>query len=214
MRRRPTRPPAPITDSEALIKEGRLLIELGKLDEAEAKLQQALRREPTHKNAIYYLSLIKEARYAQESRKREIELTYPLREVEGSRQTWATTNQAPTSPGRLLILRRLRDTRLQEVSYDGVALSQVVRDLSERARQADLDKRGVNILINPTAPAPEGTDATSPPTTNVSLNDVPVRLHLRDVSLGETIDAIVKVAEDPIRYSIEEYGVVLQCQIG
>ena len=55
--------------TSTLVQDGRMLIEMGKLNEAEAKLMEAVRRNPEDRNAFYYLSLIKEARYAQEARK-------------------------------------------------------------------------------------------------------------------------------------------------
>ena len=61
-----------------------MLIEMGKLDEAEATLLKAVRRNPEDRNAFYYLSVIKEARYAQEARKREISAKDALIQVEKS----------------------------------------------------------------------------------------------------------------------------------
>ncbi len=45
-----------------LVQDGKLLFQLGKLDEAETKLNEALKREPENQPAWYYLSLIKQAR--------------------------------------------------------------------------------------------------------------------------------------------------------
>ena len=46
-----------------LVQDGRLLFEMGKLDEAEKKLKQAIKIDPQNQAAYYYLNLIREARY-------------------------------------------------------------------------------------------------------------------------------------------------------
>ncbi len=221
-------------ETSTLVQDGRMLIEMGKLDEAEAKLLEAVRRNPEDRNAFYYLMLIKEARYAQEARKREISAREALVEVEKawnipiSREKlptpnpWATTNLVNTSYGRQIIYQKLDKIILNEILYDGLPLSEVVRDLNEQARQRDPDKRGLNIIINPHVDVPVattqltgGVDPTTgallpapPPAERVNLNDVIVRLRLNNVRLGEVIDAVSKVAETPIKYSVEDYAVV------
>lgn len=219
--------------TSTLVQDGRMLIEMGKLDDAEAKLQQAVRNNPEDRNAFYYLSLIKEARYAQEARKREISAKDALVEVEKS---WnspisreklpspnpvATTNKVWTSGGRQMIYQKLDKILLNEILYDGLPLSEVVRDLNEQARKRDPDKTGINIIINPHVDIPVqtqplgGIDPTTgaplpapPPTERVNLNDVIVRLRLANVRLIDVIDAVSKVAETPVKYSVEDYAVV------
>src|SRR5262249_42393948 len=219
--------------TSTLVQDGRMLIEMGKLDEAEAKLQQAVKRNPEDRNAFYYLALIKEARYSQEARKREISTKHALVEVEKSWNAttirerlpspnpWTATNLVYTSTGRQRIYQKLDKITLNEVLYDGLPLSEVVRDLSEQARKRDPDQRGLNIIINShvDVPAPTGQQGGIAPTTGaplpaapaterVNLNDVIIRLHLRDVRLIEVIDAIAKVAESALKYSVEDYAVV------
>ncbi len=219
--------------TSTLVQDGRMLIEMGKLDEAEAKLQQAVRRNPEDRNAFYYLSLIKEARYAQEARKREISAKDALVEVEKSWNVpisrerlpspnpFTQTNLVRTSYGRQQIYQKLDKILLNEILYDGLPLSEVVRDLNEQARKRDPDKRGLNIIINPHVDVPAqvaqvgGVDPTTgaplpapPPAERVNLNDVIVRLRLSNVRLVDVIDAVAKVAETPIKYSVEDYAVV------
>ena len=140
--------------TSTLVQDGRMLIEMGKLDEAEATLLQAVRRNPEDRNAFYYLSVIKEARFAQEARKREISAKDALVEVEKSwnvpisREKLPTpnpftqTNMVRTSAGRQGIYQKLDKIILNEVLYDGLPLSEVVRDLNDQARRRDPDKRG------------------------------------------------------------------------
>lgn len=216
-----------------LVQDGRMLIEMGKLDEAEAALNQAVRRNPEDRNAFYYLSLIKELRYAQEARKREVVAKDALVEVEKAWNVpitrerlpvpnpWATTNLVNTSYGRQMIYQKLDKIMINEVLYDGLPLSEVVRDLNDQARKRDPDKRGINIIINPHVDIPVqtaqvgGVDPNTglplpapPPAERVNLNDVIVRLRLTDVRLMDVIDAVSKVAETPVKYSVEDYAVV------
>ena len=56
-----------------VIQDARLLIELGKLDEAAAKLEQVSKQEPDHPAPQYYLDLIDNMRRAREARHREVQ---------------------------------------------------------------------------------------------------------------------------------------------
>ena len=202
--------------------EAKLWLESGKLDEAEAKAREALRQDPDDKYASYYLSLIKEARYAQEARKRQISAKDDLVEVE---KTWndpisreklpvpnpRETNRVNTSFGRQMIYQKLDKILLDNISYDSLPLSEVVRDLIAKSREKDPDKRGINIIINPYVPDAGVIDpATGAPATfpAVDLNQVPIRLELGQVRLADAIDAVAKVAKIPIRYTVEDYALV------
>jgi hypothetical protein len=222
-----------------LVQDGRMLIEMGRLDEAEIKLREALKRNPENRNAFYYLGLIAEARagmqrsYAQQAHQRRISGKDAWADVEESSNAdttreklpapnpWATTNLANTSPGRQLIYQKLDKIIFNDVLYDGLPLSEVVRDLNASARRLDPDKRGINIIIDPRLdlPAQPSEAAAIDPTTEeplparpsselASLNDVRIRLHLSNVRLIDLVDAISKVAETPIKYSVIDYAVV------
>ena len=200
-----TQSAAPLKESN-LARDAKLLIELGKLDEAEAKAQQALRENPQDKYAAYYLNLVKEARYAQAARKREVQVVFP-----------GGVDAVRTSPGRRLIVQLMSKIVLGEVRYDRVPLAEVVRDLVEQSRKNDPEKRGVNIVLNPPAnpSAPSEIDPATglPYPAPVDLNSVQIRLVLRDVRLGDVLDAVVKVAEEPIQYSIEDYAIVFSTRL-
>ena len=47
------------------MRDGKLLYEMGKFEEAEVKLQQALKLDPLNQGAFYYLSLVKQGIYAR-----------------------------------------------------------------------------------------------------------------------------------------------------
>jgi beta-lactamase regulating signal transducer with metallopeptidase domain len=203
----------------SLIEDSRLLIELGKLDEAEARLQQAAHVDPEDRSVLYYLSLIKELRSAQETRKREFAAKEQPGEVQNSRLTPAGREEAaapkrvsgpsstPSTPGRQTILRKLQTIVLDAVAYENLPLTDVVRDLTEQARNADPDGRGINFIINPALSSTQPGEASA--TGVASLNEVPIRLRLKNVRVRDVLDAITHVAEPPIRYTVQEYGIVL-----
>ena len=56
------------TEAGTLVRDGKLLYEMGKFEESEAKLQQALKLDPLNQGAFYYLSLVKQGIYARSER--------------------------------------------------------------------------------------------------------------------------------------------------
>jgi hypothetical protein len=89
----------------------------------------------------------------------------------------------------------------------------LVKFLNDEARQRDPEKKGINFLI---ANVPEEASIGVDPTTgmpmvptSVDIGNFTVRLRLRDVRLKDVLDAITRVAEQPVRYSVEDYGVVI-----
>lgn len=138
-----------------------------------------------------------------------------------------------TSPGagtaqtneRNTILARLEQLTLSEAMFDGVPLPEALRYLSDESRKRDPDKRAINFLINPNAAVSvagptidpsTGQPVPSPAPEPLDMNSVTVRfnLPLRDVRLKDVLDAIVKVADRPIEYSVEDYGVVFSAAAG
>ena len=104
-------------------------MEMGKLDEAEAKLKQATKEDPENQGAFYYLKLLTERRYGQEARKREISSSESMLTVERSWNTpltrdslpsanpFATTNRVYTSAGRQMIYQKMDHIVLDEFSF-------------------------------------------------------------------------------------------------
>src|SRR6185503_4600751 len=97
--------------------------------------------------------------------------------------------------------------------------AEVLRFLNEESRKRDPEKHGINFLINPNGP-PVAASQTVDPTTGLpillrspeplDINSVLIRfnLPLHNMRLKDVLDAIVKVADRSIEYSVEEYGVV------
>ena len=220
--------------ASTLVHDGKLLYEMDKLDEAEAKLKMALLQDKHNEAALYYLNLVSEAKYVRAAKIHEVTMREDIRAVE---QAWANpvkrqslpvpnpyarTNLVHTGPGRQNIMTKLDRIRLDSVKYDGLPLGEVVINLNEECRKRDPEKRGINFLINhgavtsdATTPAPlllgpDGVALPAPPPEQVDMNAISIKINpaLTDVRLADALDAIVKVADRPIKYSVEDYAIV------
>ncbi len=140
---------------------------------------------------------------------------------------YARTNLVFTTKGRQNIFVKLETIHLNEVSYD-LPLSEVLKTLRDEAKKRDPEQKGINFLINPhsdagvsAAPTPETPPPGAPPgatptaavpvaPTTVDLTQVTIKISppLTDVTLSDVLDAITKVADVPIKYTIEDYAVV------
>ncbi len=212
-----TNPPAPSNSdvqsnrlhAAALTQDGKLLYEMGKLDEAETKLRQAIQEDPDNHAAAYYVNRIAEARPGDLS----------------------ATNPAPffrrvtsTNQGRQAIMSKLNRLRLPEVKFDGMELGAVLRSLSMAVRRLDPDKAGINLLLMPVAPPPAAAPTIDPNTglpgaapprgmpTDVSTVRINITQPLHDIRLADVLDAIVRTAEKPIQYAIEDYAVIFSAK--
>jgi beta-lactamase regulating signal transducer with metallopeptidase domain len=228
-----------------LVQDAKLLIELGKLDEAEAKLKEALKVSPDNRAAIFYLDLISKQR--AEETNRQLTARYGMAKFSATQtgnpgnvaasevdryrmdprlaarygllpQTPQTAHPAQASAkhlsqGKQQIENKLSQIVLTEVAYDGVPLSDVVRDLNEAAIQHDPENLGINFLISSLGEGARssGVDPATGqpiPVQSPDLGTVTIHLRLRNVRLKDVIDAITKVAEQPLHYDVEDYGVV------
>lgn len=118
------------------------------------------------------------------------------------------------SRGKQEIEAKLNQILLGDVSFDGLPLSEVVKFLQDVARTQDPAKVGLNFLVSnvPEAPVGGAIDPTTgqvTPAPNPDISNAMIRLHLRDVRLRDVLDAMTRVSDQPIKYSIEEYGVLL-----
>ena len=168
-------------ETATLVQDGRALWEMGRLDEAEAKLRLATKQDPENKAAYFYLDLVNEARFAQVMRERAVVSKRGLVQVA---QAWELPTQASvsritisnaldrvhTGSGRQLIQSKLDRIVFQEVLFPpgGLPLDAVVKYLNDESRLRDPDKRGINFLINPQIdnrpPAATATSAINPAT--------------------------------------------------
>jgi beta-lactamase regulating signal transducer with metallopeptidase domain len=125
----------------------------------------------------------------------------------------------PQRGGRLEA--RLREIVLDEVTFDNLPLSEVLKFMSDESRKRDPEKKGINFLIDPNAPqnpAPgvgaidpaTGLPVAAPATEAIDIGAVSVRFNipLRHVTMADVLDAIVRVADKPIQYAVEDYAVI------
>ncbi|MBE0543960.1 MAG: hypothetical protein IH623_21665, partial [Verrucomicrobia bacterium] len=220
--------------ANTLVQDARILLEAGELDQAEAKLNEAMKLDPTNEAAFYYSSLVKEARFKISEGRREQDSKKAIVDIQKAweRPTrrdslpvpnpYARTNQIYTSKGRQAIASKLDRIRMDTVMWDGLGLSEVVKILSDEAKKRDPEKRGINFIINPNveaatvAPFQQFTDPTTglplpmapPEPVDISTVSIKINPELTDVRLADVLDAIVKVADKPIKYSLEDYAVV------
>ena len=61
------------TEAGTLVRDGKLLYEMGKFDEAEVKLKEAIGMDPDNAGAFYYMNLVKQAHYDRESHMHSID---------------------------------------------------------------------------------------------------------------------------------------------
>jgi tetratricopeptide (TPR) repeat protein len=257
------------TDAGTFVQDGKMLYEMGKLDEAQVKLDQALQLDPDNAGAFYYINLIQQAKFAREStqhtldtqiRMALVEKQWVLPNSKASLPTpnpYATNQLIYTGPGRQTIIDKLNRIRLDSVTFDGLPLSEAVRTLKEQAKLRDPLHKGINIIINPNldksgpaiavttagaggftggfggAGAPGGFAAVNPaavdPATGlplaaaanagqdsgeaVDVGSFIVKISdLNDVRLADVLDAIVMVADHPLKYSITDFAVVFSAK--
>ena len=231
------------TEAGTLVRDGKLLYEMGKFDEAEVKLKEAIRLDPDNAGAFYYMNLVKQARYDREARAHTIDTQERMVQVEKAYEKpvnrgllpasnpFALTNLVHTGAGREVIYSKLEHIRLDSVPWpEGLPLVEVLRNLSEQTKLRDPDKKGINFLFNPNVPAAAapttlaGGAMTIDPATGlpvagptgggeaVDASSINVKLTLSDVRLADVLDAIVLVADHPIKYSVEDYAIVFSAR--
>jgi len=228
---------APAETTASAIQNGKLLFENGKYDEAEAELKKALKADPGNYPAAYYSSLIKEKRDTDATMNRAIQTKERIAQVEKawemptSRERlpvpnpYAHTNVVATSQDRQAILKKLDRIRLNSVQYDGLPLSEVIRNLSEESKRNDPDKKGINFTIAPGAERfvagtaitngldpvtglPPAGDTNLPPSSDLNAVSVKMYSPVSNIKLQHLLEIITKSADHPLKYSIEENGIV------
>lgn len=151
-----------------------------------------------------------------------IALTLPLALLAQSsvpaQDNGATRTPPTVTSGRQAVMEKLDHIRLAETpkAWESMPLVEVVRGLRDEARARDPDKKGINFLfatprvtapaIDPNTGLPIGTGQTE--SAYLTVVNVRITSPLRDVRLVDVLDAITKTADHPIKYSIEDYGVV------
>lgn len=218
------------------VQDGKLAFEMGHFDRAEAKLQEAIKLDPDNGPAYQYLNIIRESKYTRAHREKLLTDKDKLLEVE---QYWeqpksklpisnpfAKTNRVYTGAGRQAIYHKLDTIRINEIKFDGLPLGEVVKYLDEQTRLRDPEKKGIAFVVNSHADSPlsspgmggidpvtgQPQQAAQAATEPVDLNNVPVRINpaLRDLRLADVLEIITSVAEKPLKYSVEEWGIMFR----
>ena len=219
-------------NAASLVQDGRFLYENGRMVEATKKLQQATKLDPENRGAVYYQELISGRKYAQLGREREIMGKAMLNDVENQwaesptlpdgPNSYARTNLVNTSSQRQAIYDKIRNVKIEVPSYSSVPLADVVKDVVDQAQKRDADAKGVNLLLGSNADssgraaaAPAVDAATGLPTpggagsADLSKVNVSIPSTLHNVTVEEALDIITKTADQPVKYSVEDWGVIL-----
>lgn len=254
-----------------LVQDGKVFYEMGNFAEAEIKLNQALEMDPDNATATYYLNLIKQDKFHRDIVQHNTDTQDRMERVEKQwilpkstavlpvPNSYATNTLVFTGVGRQAIVSKLNRIHLENVAFDGLPLSEVLKQLTEQCKLRDPDRKGINFLINnnpdlsgeaiasptafgvggvggagelaPQAPLPVRPGAAPggaiDPTTGLPVapaaeaaaagaggeqQDVGSFIikipSLVDVRLADVLDAIVLVADHPIKYSIQDFAIV------
>ncbi|MCS1408932.1 MAG: Type II secretion system protein D [Verrucomicrobia subdivision 3 bacterium] len=219
--------------ASVLVQDAKLLLEANQLEKAEAKLLQAVKEDPENRAVWHYRSILAEKKYAREARKREIHSKVKMVEVEKAwspplqrhllpePNPYVRTNLIHTGSGRQRIQSKLNRIVLDQVLFDGLPLSEVVRFLYDEALKRDPDNEGINFLVNPnidTQPPftplnigpSTGFPAPALPAEDIDLYSVSININppLRNVKLKHVVEAVARVADTQLKVSVEEYAVV------
>jgi hypothetical protein len=131
------------------------------------------------------------------------------------------TGVVHTGSGRSDSHRKLAHIRLGSVDFDHLPLNEVLRRLSAQARELDPDLIGINFLVNAnpnlsvlpaTVDSATGEPLPAEVLAGLDATAVQVDLHLKDVWLGDVLDAVVLVADHPIQYSVQDFGIVFSAK--
>ncbi|HTG44579.1 MAG TPA: hypothetical protein VK633_08610, partial [Verrucomicrobiae bacterium] len=188
------------------IEEARLLIEAGKLEEAEAKLRRLLAKNPDDRAARYYFSMAQQKRKAgKEGEKSE------------SSNRFGSLPSVQKS-GRQAIVDKLRSIVLPRWSVaEATKLSDVIRELHQEVVARDPKKTGINFVIS--SWSEDLTDPVTGRKTERRSNKVEdfvltAGRPLENAPVWDVLQKITETAHPPggegeaLRFSVEDYAVM------
>ncbi|HEY1173096.1 MAG TPA: M56 family metallopeptidase [Verrucomicrobiae bacterium] len=222
-----------------LVQDAKLLYELRRLDEAEKKLQEAIKRDPKNPAAYYYMNLVQEARNGELARKRDIaqrsDVVFPggvpkARDGLPTPNPYVRTNSSLTiTKARQRIEEKLDKMVVKEVFFDGLPLSEVVRYLRNESVKLDAEQLGINFMMNSRLDEQSGlqgnvgknlTDplgaplAPAPAALDLSVVLVKINPPLKNLTMREMLNAITNVTahvgKHGLDYKVEDYAVVFR----
>jgi len=129
-------------------------------------------------------------------------------------RTEAKAFTAQKGKGATLVRRKLEQITLDGIQADNLPLVSVVDMLMTEAQKRDPEHVGVNFLLKQFVYEVAAVDPTTGlpmQAESIDLGSVTIRIMpgLRNIRLIDALNAIVKVADRPLRYTIEDYGVVI-----
>src|SRR5258708_1083093 len=110
-----------------------------------------------------------------------------------------------TGQGRQIIEEKLVRIRLEQFRADGWPLGEVVRFLTDEARRRDPEKKGINFVLtsNGNTDAPPGEPLEVPDINSIAIKIMPP---LSDVRLVDALNAVVNVADSPLKHSTQHHA--------
>ena len=119
----------------------------------------------------------------------------------------------PKVRGAAMVRRKLKEITM-DFQADSLPLGAIINLLIDESRKRDPEKEGINILLYRSDEAPPAIDPKTglpTPYEPVELSSISIRVMppLRNVRLIDVLDVMMKAADRPLRYSIEDYGVVI-----
>ena len=131
----------------------------------------------------------------------------------------AATRSAASSTGITagVVREKLEHDVLSELFCEGLPLGEVVKQLHDESIKLDADKAGVNFLfsrVSPQHPATLIDPSTGLPvhaTESIDLQAVAITVSppMKNVRMIDALDILTKAADQPIHYTMEDYGVVI-----
>jgi hypothetical protein len=127
----------------------------------------------------------------------------------------ATVSEKDGSSKSQIIASKLNRIHLDIAGpWQHLPLSEVVKILRDQSIEQDNEKRGISFILGTNGVPGAGVDpATGLPIAwqaDMPAVSVTIDQPLKDLPLADVLDVIVKAADKPIQYSIQDYGVVFE----
>ncbi|MFT4691067.1 MAG: hypothetical protein ACI9OD_003290 [Limisphaerales bacterium] len=124
--------------------------------------------------------------------------------------TWVNTRKGP-------IARKLNEILISEIAYNSLTLDEAIADLLDISRRRDPTGEGVNIVFSQNADELLPNHLAHPlrsgsPGMDLNTVLVNIRLPLFNLKLRQVLDAVVRTADQPIKYTVTDYGIVFSSQ--
>lgn len=138
-----------------------------------------------------------------------------LPQVYSTNETRVTSNSSHSGGwlGQQIIKTKLEGITVPVFEFHDGTLADLVEYLEEQARAQDPEHKGLNFIINETETAPRVIDPASG--REVTLGETSFRSlrPLLNTRLVDALDAMVALANRPLRYEVQDYAVVFSAPL-